>query len=116
MNSTFINQKIKILDRGLFKEGFLHITLQLMSAEEVQNCLNMLQMSCSNSIKSQDVIQVDHHKLAKMWVKDIVDDLPEIGRGISQYKRHDQPLVEVEFRLECYFLYVIRLHTNLMIS
>lgn len=71
---------------------------------------------CPSSAENKNVIQVDHHKLVKMCAKDVIDDLHDNGKSITQAKSHKWPLKETKLGLERCLLDVIMIHMNLAIT
>ena len=65
---------------------------------------------------NQNVIKMDHHKLANEWLpQDLIHEPYEGARGIGHPEWHHHPLVKSLIGLECGFRLIHGLNLDLMI-
>src|SRR6185295_20161364 len=77
------------------------LSIQLMLSQSLQHEPQMNFMLCLRLGKDQNIINEDHHEDIQIIHENLVHQVHEESRGISQAERHDRVLIQPVLAGEC---------------
>ena len=92
------------------------LSIQLMLPQPLQHKLQMNFMLCLRLGKDQNIINKDHHEDIQIIHENLVHQVHEESRGISQAERHDRILIQPILASECRLRNIPRTDPQLKIT